>query len=939
MSSDNDPNDVEIEWFVPGAVSSSIRLQQQRESRIKRCMESAKACARDFDSSFKMHSVERECEVPQFHPNELVLLHEENDEQKLVPRISGFFKEFVLIRVHANDESREDSSKSGKMKQRFISQRNDKFENYSVKYLQDGVMECDHGLNAITEMILEVKILMSLAHHPNIARLYAITSSGMNALPLSGIDGYFFITDRITETLDERMIQWREKNSLVTESNSKPPNITERLELALDIASALVFLHDRNLVFYIRPDKVGFDARYGVAKLINFGQTRQHGMESHPRSIAQSDCIRTLAYTAPEIFCMAPAHTASDVYGFGVMLWEMMSLQQPLHGYNKAKHFEEIVRQSRRPMVINEDWDETIAAVIRRCWEPHKRPTIKKVHVEIETRLLYQESTNEIVDTARIIQRRHSESLLETLLNESKELSAGAIRRHSDGQIQSPKKSIDIMQSSFVAEMLQHVSKYSGEKENYDASNNDAPNGSTSSLLSGNGLDEMLQEVSNALSTGSSEPRDEKTKIIQRRQSNGVPKGSRGRRNSRTRTSRIRRPSSFDEKEIALSSDQHFDKSRPPTALDVKLGSSARSFSDMDVASVDDDEDLIASIMSQSDVSGRKGPSVSNSNSDQSDRKSQLRTEIRKSISAQRGKSPMRPRNRSRSRGRESSLKKESSTEGTAFSTPPPTPPKKAIVKVSPRILSSKKEPRMSLQGSFSNMETPPMKPRRFSLSSFGRSNSDSSMVGLRRNRRASVAEVKQKFDFVPDTPTPRANSTSLRILQKSLETASPIKSQTHDETSSPTKKIANVGKRLLRGVLRRRSQNDVDEEMAPSTPRQEPRPIMRRGSSNQVLDTMNTPGQMQRPNVRRGSSNLVLDMMNTPGQTPRPNVRRGSSNLVLDNMQTPRQAPRPSVRRGSSSLVLDIVKQQSSVQAAAGKPVRVEKPRPSPAIIPYQLD
>jgi Protein tyrosine and serine/threonine kinase len=954
-NNDDEPNVVEIEWFLPGAPSSSIRLQKQRESRIKRCMESARSCARDFDASFTMRSAERECATPQFYPNELVLLREENDGQQLVTRITGFFKEFVLRSIK---ENKVDSSKSGKMKQRFISKRNDNFEHYSVKYLQDGVLECDHGLNATTEMILEVKILMSLAHHPNIARLYGISSSGMNSLPLSGTDGYFFITDRIVETLDERMIQWRAKNSYLNASIDTPPNITQRLELALDIASALVFLHDRNLVFYIRPDKIGFDARYGVVKLFNFGQTRQQGMESHPRSIAQSDCIRTLAYSAPEIFCMTPAHAASDVYGFGVMLWEMMSLQQPLQEYSRARHFEEIVLRNRRPMDINEDWDETIAAVIRRCWEPYKRPTIKKVHVDLETRLLYQESANEIVDTARIIQSRHSEGLLESLLNESKELSTVITRRHSDGQFLSPKKGSDVMLPSF--ELLQKVAKYTETKENYDASNFDAPNGSTSSLLSGNGLDEMLQEVSRALSTGSSQTSDD-TKKIQLRQSNAVPRGSKGRRNSRTRTSRTRRPSKSYTKVIASSSQQHDDTFRQSTALDVKLGGSTRSFNDMDVASVDDDEDLIASIMSQSDVSGKKGPSVSNSNSDQSDRMNQLRSEIRKSISAQRGKSPMRPRKRSKSRGRESSLKKESSSEGTAPSTPPTPPPRKSIVKISPKT-ASKKVPRMSLQGSLSNMEMiPPLKARRFSLNSFGRSYSDSSMmVELRRNRRASVAEVKQKFDFVPDTPAPRANSSSLRILQKSLETASPIRSNMIEETSSPTKKIANVGKRLLRGVLRRHSLKDADEEMAPSTPRQAPRPTIRRGSSNQVLDILKTPGQAPRPTMRRGSSNQVLDILKTPGQDPRPTMRRGSSNQVLDILtpaevarpnvrrgssnpvlhitKTPGQAPRPNVRRGSSSLALDVVKQQSSMQAV-GNPARLEKGALNAGFTPYRLD
>lgn len=76
--------------------------------------------------------------------------------------------------------------------------------------------------------------------------------------------------------------------------------LMERLEMALDIASALLFLSDRQIVFNLRPEKVGFDARYSRIKLCNFGQVRENGQIDQAPSLTKTDDIRTLAYTAPE---------------------------------------------------------------------------------------------------------------------------------------------------------------------------------------------------------------------------------------------------------------------------------------------------------------------------------------------------------------------------------------------------------------------------------------------------------------------------------------------------------------------------------------------------------------------------------------------------------------------------------------------------------------
>ena len=355
----------EISWSLP--------VRRTKKS-VRMLLEHATACARDFDGNFEMDSEEKDTAVPQFHPDEVVL-----DETSM--KLSGFFTEYELAEISMEEHGTE-------TKHQFASHSNSGF--YSVKFLADFIVDSDHATNAITEMILETKILMSIAPHPNLCRIYGVTDQGMESFLHAGLSRYFFITDLVSETFEERMDYWREQ----IRCKGKDSALTQRLGVALEVASALVYLHDRKLVFYIRPDKVGFDKQYGRVKLFNFGESRQHGMRSHPRTVTQSDDIRKLAFTAPEVICKAPAFLGSDVYGFGIMLWEMMSLERAFEGLDRAMHFEEVVKSNQRSLDLDEIWGEGICQLLQNSLHPHKRPTMQKVHSVLETEIRYQQSEN-----------------------------------------------------------------------------------------------------------------------------------------------------------------------------------------------------------------------------------------------------------------------------------------------------------------------------------------------------------------------------------------------------------------------------------------------------------------------------------------------------------------------------------------------------------------
>ena len=71
-------------------------------------------------------------------------------------------------------------------------------------------------------------------------------------------------------------------------------------------------------------------------------------MKEHPREVSLSGNVETLRYAAPEVFCYGPVSSAVDVYGLGVLIWELVTLDIAFYGYTRADHFEKVVCNHER---------------------------------------------------------------------------------------------------------------------------------------------------------------------------------------------------------------------------------------------------------------------------------------------------------------------------------------------------------------------------------------------------------------------------------------------------------------------------------------------------------------------------------------------------------------------------------------------------------------
>jgi serine/threonine protein kinase/formylglycine-generating enzyme required for sulfatase activity len=107
-----------------------------------------------------------------------------------------------------------------------------------------------------------------------------------------------------------------------------PVASTRLLPLARDIARALAEVHGKGLVHGdIKPANIILDDENGSPRLIDFGLALHHG---EPLSGEHACIPGTPAYLAPELRAGNQPSTASDVYAFGVLLYQIGTGKLPL---------------------------------------------------------------------------------------------------------------------------------------------------------------------------------------------------------------------------------------------------------------------------------------------------------------------------------------------------------------------------------------------------------------------------------------------------------------------------------------------------------------------------------------------------------------------------------------------------------------------------------
>ncbi|XP_016500891.2 putative serine/threonine-protein kinase SIS8 isoform X1 [Nicotiana tabacum] len=151
-----------------------------------------------------------------------------------------------------------------------------------------------------------------------------------------------------------------------------------RLRMALDTARGMNYLHNCTPMVVHRDLKspnLLVDKNW-VVKVCDFGLSRM----KHSTFLSSRSTAGTAEWMAPEVLRNEPSNEKCDVYSYGVILWELCTLQQPWGGMNPMQVVGAVGFQHRR-LDIPDDMDPAIADIIRKCWQtdPKLRPSFGEI--------------------------------------------------------------------------------------------------------------------------------------------------------------------------------------------------------------------------------------------------------------------------------------------------------------------------------------------------------------------------------------------------------------------------------------------------------------------------------------------------------------------------------------------------------------------------------
>ncbi|KAK8573320.1 hypothetical protein V6N13_100122 [Hibiscus sabdariffa] len=209
----------------------------------------------------------------------------------------------------------------------------------------------------------EAQILSNL-NHPNVVAFYGVVPDGNRGT---------------LATVTEYMVNGSLRNVLIKKDRSL--DCRKKIIIAMDAAFGMEYLHSKNIVhFDLKCDNLLvnlMDPQRPICKVADFGLSRVKR-----NSLVSGGVRGTLPWMAPELLNGNGTRVSEkvDVFSFGILMWEILTEEEPYANMHCGAIIGGIVKNTLRPPVpehCDPDWRK----LMEQCWspDPESRPSFTEI--------------------------------------------------------------------------------------------------------------------------------------------------------------------------------------------------------------------------------------------------------------------------------------------------------------------------------------------------------------------------------------------------------------------------------------------------------------------------------------------------------------------------------------------------------------------------------
>ncbi|KAK9715261.1 hypothetical protein RND81_06G153700 [Saponaria officinalis] len=206
--------------------------------------------------------------------------------------------------------------------------------------------------------------LLSHLHHPNIVAFYGVVSD-------EPITNFALVTEYMVNGSLKQVLRRKDRTI----------DRRKRVIIAMDAACGMEYLHEKNIVhFDLKSHNFLVNMRDPYRPVCKIGDL---GLSKVKQRTMVSGGVRgTIPWMAPELLNASSTLVSQkvDVYSFGIVMWELLTGEEPYADMSSAEIIAGTIKGTLRPEIPS--WcDPTWRSPMERCWssDPDSRPHFSEI--------------------------------------------------------------------------------------------------------------------------------------------------------------------------------------------------------------------------------------------------------------------------------------------------------------------------------------------------------------------------------------------------------------------------------------------------------------------------------------------------------------------------------------------------------------------------------